>query len=125
MCLELELPRTRDGPRLARLRLAQWLGSELDDRKLGDATLLTCELVTNALQHGRGMIELRTQLDENRLMVEVIDQGTGFERLLRERDSDTIGGWGLKLVESIASRWGIHEGTSHVWFELDRPGSRL
>lgn len=22
------------------------------------------------------------------------------------------------IVESLASRWGVHEGTTHVWFEL-------
>ena len=58
-------------------------------------------------------------------MVEVIDQGKGFARTVRERGFDALGGWGLDLVETIASRWGIHEGSSHVWFELERRGPRL
>jgi hypothetical protein len=26
-------------------------------------------------------------------------------------------------VDDQASRWGIHEGTTHVWFEVERPRS--
>ena len=29
------------------------------------------------------------------------------------------------IVEAEASRWGVHEGTTHVWFEVERPGPRL
>jgi hypothetical protein len=29
------------------------------------------------------------------------------------------------IVDAESSRWGIHEGTTHVWFELERPGPRL
>jgi anti-sigma regulatory factor (Ser/Thr protein kinase) len=96
----------------------------LDGREFDDVRLLTTELVTNALVHGRGRIKVLGQLDEHRLMIEVIDEGEGFERFVRERDFDDVGGFGLKAVEAIASRWGIHEGTSHVWFELERCGPR-
>jgi hypothetical protein len=57
--------------------------------------------------------------------VEVIDQGDGFERMVREL-FETAGGHGLNIVDAIASPWGIHEGASHVWFELERgPDSKL
>ena len=49
---------------------------------------------------------------------EVVDEGAGFEREVRERGAQEIGGRGLLLVEALSSRWGIHEGTTHVWFEL-------
>jgi hypothetical protein len=58
-------------------------------------------------------------------MIEVIDEGKGFERIVRDRDFDDVGGLGLNAVDMIASRWGIHEGTSHVWFELERRRPRL
>jgi hypothetical protein len=29
-----------------------------------------------------------------------------------------VGGWGLHLVESLSERWGVHAGSTHVWFEL-------
>ncbi len=75
--------------------------------------------------HGRGEITLRAHLDEDRLLVEVIDEGGGFERTVLNSDFDSIGGRGLAIVDAEASRWGIHEGTTHVWFELERPGPRL
>jgi anti-sigma regulatory factor (Ser/Thr protein kinase) len=75
--------------------------------------------------HGRGRIVLRAELDADRLLVEVIDQGHGFERTVRQRDFEGVGGHGLGIVDVLASRWGIHEGTTHVWFELERPGPRL
>jgi anti-sigma regulatory factor (Ser/Thr protein kinase) len=93
--------------------------------QLEDARLLTSELVTNAVVHGRGAIGLSALLDEDRLMIEVIDEGDGFERTVRQHGLDAVGGNGLNIVDRLASRWGIHAGSSHVWFELERPGPRL
>ena len=28
------------------------------------------------------------------------------------------GGWGLHLVDRVALNWGVHEGSTHVWFEV-------
>ena len=97
----------------------------MDARELADAKLLASELVTNALMHGQGRIEIRAELDENHLLVEVIDEGHGFERIVRKQDFNRVGGRGLHLVDALASRWGIHDGSSHVWFELERRGPRL
>ena len=33
-------------------------------------------------------------------------------------DKADVSGRGLFLVEALTNRWGIHEGTTHVWFEL-------
>lgn len=120
-----ELPRTGAAPWSARQRVGEWLGADLDGHELDDARLLTSELVTNALVHGQGRIEVHAELDENHLLVEVIDEGKGFEQVVREQDFDRVGGCGLHVVEALASRWGIHEGSSHVWFELERRGPRL
>jgi anti-sigma regulatory factor (Ser/Thr protein kinase) len=119
------LARDREAPRVARELLAQWICRQLDEREECDARLLVSELVTNALVHGRGTIQLHARFDENHLIVEVIDDGNGFERVVRERDFDRLGGWGLTLVDALASRWGIHDGRSHVWFELERRGRVL
>lgn len=145
--LVLELARTPAAPRTARHELAGWLGSRHDDPELIDATLLVSELVTNALVHGRGRIELRAQLDDDRLRVDVIDEGHGFSRTdpcagggrdgaggrgdagARHgnggRGDGTArhddGGRGLEIVDAYASAWGIRDGTTDVWFELRRP----
>jgi anti-sigma regulatory factor (Ser/Thr protein kinase) len=121
----LELPRDSSAPGRARQWLADSFRSELTPEELERATLIASELVTNAVVHGCGKIMLRGLLNEDRLLVEVIDEGQGFERTVRQRNFDAVGGWGLAVVDAQASRWGIHEGTTHVWFELERPGPRL
>jgi hypothetical protein len=68
---------------------------------------------------------LRADLDEDRLLVEVLDDGHGFEHTLREVSFDELHKRGLVIVDALSSRWGIHEGTTHVWAELERPGPRL
>jgi anti-sigma regulatory factor (Ser/Thr protein kinase) len=96
-------------------------------RTLITARLLVSELVSNAVTHGHGRITLRAQLFERRLLVEVIDEGDGFDRRLRERGFRTpgVGGWGLSVVDAESSCWGVRRDSSHVWFELERPGPRL
>lgn len=123
--LELSLTPTERAPAIARRRLADWLARALPDEEVHTAQLLTSELITNAVVHGEGDITLRAELDDDRLLVEVMDHGHGFEREMRERDFESVGGYGLTIVESESSRWGIHEGTTHVWFELERAGPRL
>ena len=123
--LEVDLPHTVQAPGIARRSLADWLAPAVDSDELGAARLLVSELVTNAVVHGHGDIRLRATLDDDRLLVEVIDEGEGFERTIRQQDFASIGGRGLAIVDAEASRWGIREGTTHVWFELERPGPRL
>jgi anti-sigma regulatory factor (Ser/Thr protein kinase) len=122
---EIELPRELSAASQARRWLEDHYAAVLDGDELDTAQLLASELVNNAVLHGHGTITFRTALDENRLIVEVIDEGSGFERVLDRHDFDRIGGFGLEIVEAVASRWGVHEGTTHVWFELERPGPRV
>ena len=123
--LEMELPRAETAAVAARRALRRSYAGRIDRDLLDDAELLVSELASNALRHGRGDITLRACLDDDRLLVEVIDEGSGFERALRRKDFGQVGGWGLDIVDDVASRWGVHEGTTHVWFELERPGPRL
>lgn len=66
---------------------------------------------------------MRVQLDDARLLVEVIDEGSGFERDLRRKDVWQVAGWGSGIVDDVAGRWGVHEGKTHVCFQLT--GSRV
>jgi Histidine kinase-like ATPase domain len=120
---EFELTPGLDAPSLARRLLTQSLMPALANGVLDTAELLVSELVTNAVTHGRGRITVRAQLSERRLFVEVVDEGDGFEPVLRERDSTTpeVGGWGLTVVHAESSRWGVSRDSSRVWFELERP----
>lgn len=123
--VEVELTRNASAGARARRLLEQMLAGTFDVGELGRAKLLVSELVNNAVLHGHGSITFKADLDEDRLHVEVIDEGSGFEREVREQDSENLGGRGLRLVDAEASRWGLYEGTTHVWFELERPGPRL
>jgi two-component sensor histidine kinase len=95
------------------------LGDRLAALPLADVILVTSELVSNAVQHGSGEIELRLDHDDKTVHGQVIDQGSGFEAEVRERGLTDIGGHGLALVAKLTDRWGVFEGSSHVWFELE------
>ena len=107
--LEVELSSDTAGPRAARHALAGWAAPHLDRDVLADAELLVSEVATNAVLHGVGPITLRAALDDERLRVEIVDQ---------------VGGWGLEFVEDLSVNWGVHEGSTHVWFELECRESR-
>lgn len=119
------LARDLTAPGAGRRAVERWFGALLEPSELGNVKLLTSELVTNAVVHGTGKITLHARFHDERVLVDVVDEGHGFERALRKRDFDDVGGRGLTIVDATASRWGIHEGTTHVWFELQRSGPRL
>jgi anti-sigma regulatory factor (Ser/Thr protein kinase) len=123
--LEVELPRNRGAARLARQLVAERFGAQLTPEELDTVWLLMSELVNNAVLHGHGHITMKAQADGGQLRVDVIDGGTGFERHVRHTGFDALDGRGLQIVEAESSRWGITEGTTHVWFELERHGPRL
>ncbi len=123
--LDFELPRGVGAPAIARHRVRDLCTGRIEAELVTAAELLVSEIVTNALRHGEGRITLQCSLDGDRLLVEVVDEGSGFERELRRSDIDRVSGWGLGLVEDLSSRWGVHEGTTHVWFELELRGPRL
>jgi anti-sigma regulatory factor (Ser/Thr protein kinase) len=120
---EQELPRSFDAAWVARRSLVAWVGAELEADELHRAKLLSSELVNNAVVHGRGQILLRTNLNQERLLVEVIDEGDGFSWDSRGRGRSR-GGLGLEIVDSEATRWGVRGGSTHVWFELARRRER-
>ena len=119
---EVELARDACSPRAARRLLEEAFAPALSRSEMDTARLLATELVTNAVLHGRGAIGFRAELSERRLLVEVADQGSGFERSDSGRGVEPGRGWGLALVASASSRWGIRDAPgTRVWFELDRP----
>jgi anti-sigma regulatory factor (Ser/Thr protein kinase) len=87
-----------------------------------DAKLLVSELITNAVKYGSGgavTLEVVSEGPEH-MRVDVSDDGVGFVPVARSRPATEVGGWGLHMVESVSDRWGVHEGSTHVWFELSR-----
>jgi len=53
----------------------------------------------------------------------VIDGGAGFDPEVRH----AVNGFGLRLVDKLASRWGVEResNTTRVWFEVDRRRRRF
>ncbi len=88
--------------------------------------LVVSELVSNAVLHsGLGpsdTVQLRVELTDQLLRVEVTDEGTGFAPSARPAPGTDHHGWGLLLVERLAIRWGVEDqpGTT-VWAELALP----
>jgi len=116
--LVLNLPPDTSAPGLARAAAKTYVAGEVSPDRLSELSLVVTELVSNALEHGRGQVGFRLQLDDGVVRGEVTDQGGGFEHEVRERGPEDVRGRGLSLVAALTNRWGIHEGTTHVWFEL-------
>ena len=123
IAISLNLPHDRSAPTVARRTATLHFDGLLQPERLGDLRLVLSELVSNAVVHGRGEVVLRLDFDGSTVRGEVIDQGHGFEHELRVSGPGDVGGRGLMLVEQLASRWGVHEGTTHVWFELSAKAS--
>jgi anti-sigma regulatory factor (Ser/Thr protein kinase) len=116
--LDLRLPRDETAGNVARSAIRARFGEQLEPDRIGELSLVATELVTNAVMHGHGDITLKLRVDGDSVYGEVVDEGGGFEREVREQGPDELNGRGLMIVDALSRRWGIHEGTTHVWFEL-------
>ena len=89
-----------------------------------DLRLLVTEVVTNGVRHGseRGTVDMVVKLDDEKVKVEVSDAGRGFSPPEAPMPRiDGTGGWGLQLVDRVATSWGVRVGQATcVWFELAR-----
>jgi anti-sigma regulatory factor (Ser/Thr protein kinase) len=117
--LAQDIPRDPRAPSTAR-RMVDELGDVVDPACAEQAWLLLSEVVSNAVRHGEGA-HVRVLLDAvqgGELRCEVVDEGHGFVPKARDKPSTDVGGWGLHLVETLSRRWGVREGSTHVWLEL-------
>jgi anti-sigma regulatory factor (Ser/Thr protein kinase) len=88
-----------------------------------DVVLATNELATNSLLHtGRPCRVTGSYPAVGVIRIEVADTGSAsFELPSALGGTDAVGGRGLMIVGSVASRWGTSVGrdVTRVWFEVD------
>jgi anti-sigma regulatory factor (Ser/Thr protein kinase) len=119
--LSLTLPPRPESATRARRALVQ---HGLDEEIEHTVTLLTTEIVANSVRHAIGgrEIHVAATVEPAFVRVEVLDAGPGFDPEVRH-DSD---GYGLRLVDKLATRWGVERGRGTlVWFEVDRRTRRF
>jgi len=124
-CLDLEMPAVSDA--LTDVRSA-FADLPVPASVLDDARLLVSELVANSMRHARlgpnDTIRVEAEVENGRLRVDVIDGGRGGAPPVAGGIRPSPGaesGWGLYLVETLATRWG--HGAGRYWFELEVDGS--
>lgn len=95
----------------------------LEPETLADVKLALTEACSNSIRHayreGRnGGVEIRYEVDSDRLTVEVRDEGSGFSVDAAPGSEDDLdeGGLGLAIIEAV---------TDELAIESDEGGSRL
>ena len=105
--LHVRLPRDLTSPATARRQIAALI-QDASDSAQDVVRLLTTELVTNAVLHGDGAIDLSAHRHDNLLRIEVHDGSPAFP-LPEESDMGAERGRGLCMVAELANGWGILE----------------
>jgi anti-sigma regulatory factor (Ser/Thr protein kinase) len=118
--LSLRIDRGPNAAAKARRSLTT-LRLDLDGPLMETLRLLVTELVTNSVRHARAdTLLLRVLVGGSAVRTEVTDAGPGFDPAEVGSLSSDRTGWGLFLVERLATRWGVHRNGNgtRVWFEL-------
>jgi anti-sigma regulatory factor (Ser/Thr protein kinase) len=119
--LSLTLPPVPESATRARREL---VSHGLEDELEHTITLLVTEIVANSVRHAGASADIHVgaTLEPGYARVEVLDAGPGFDPEIRH-DTD---GFGLRLVDKLATRWGVERGQGTlVWFEVDRRRRRF
>jgi anti-sigma regulatory factor (Ser/Thr protein kinase) len=111
-------PDTEAGWR-ARHALRERFAHVLSDRGLIDLTAVVTELVNNSVAHGpQRPITVALEVSDGMVRGEVADQGNPVNVVPQDRVAAEKGHLGLRVVDELASSWGVYKGSTHVWFEL-------
>jgi serine/threonine-protein kinase RsbW len=125
--IDVRLALDVQAPAAARSVVADSLGDLVVASVLDTAQLLVSELVTNSVRHsgapaGAGVI-VRVELTTDMVGLHVEDPGRGGAIAPHPPDSETGGGFGLNLVQTLSERWGVErvaQGGTRVWAQLPR-----
>jgi anti-sigma regulatory factor (Ser/Thr protein kinase) len=118
----MSLGRSPEAAAEARRAIAA-LRADLDPPLMETLRLLVTELITNSVRHtAADSVTLKVAVGKSAVLTEVSDTGPGLEPECIEQAGADDTGWGLFLVQRLATKWGVkHDGPlKRVWFELSR-----
>ena len=121
----IELPATAAAAGMARRELASTPGiaGELGYKALLMASEIIAVYVQDIEPGGGTMVRLSIFVSTARVRIEV-GGGTPVappDVLLNSRETPSLGGMGLRIVDRMADAWGVREADgSAIWFELAR-----
>lgn len=104
--------------RLALTGIARMRAEPISQEVLGDLKLALTEACTNSVKHayggGEGTVEIRYELHADRIVVEIVDQGEGFEppaapSTALDDDELSEGGLGIAIIEALADSFEIRD----------------
>lgn len=124
--VSLTIPAKPEYIALGRLALTGLLRAhEIEQEVVADLKLALTEACSNSIRHayadGReGVVEIRYELADGRLAVEVADEGRGFESEARTAAPDELdeGGLGLAIIRAVTDELAVGR-------RPDGAGSRL
>jgi len=128
-CLALSLPAIPTSVRKARVSVGETAaGLGASERVVDDIRLCVSEAVSNTVRHAygtrRGDVDVVVERENGDLNVVVRDEGQGMSH--ETSKSRTTGGYGLKIIESIAERLTItsaREAGTEVRMTFSIPGA--
>jgi anti-sigma regulatory factor (Ser/Thr protein kinase) len=99
--------------------VGQLLGQNASAALCEDLELIASELVTNAVRAGSETIGVSLALEDDRVVIRVSDEASGWPEA-RDADIYDTGGRGLPLVSAISTSWGVRLSPNGkvVWAEL-------
>lgn len=83
----------------------------LSEETLGDLKLAVTEACSNSVRHGygeggEGVVEILYELQPDRLVVEVTDEGPGFDAKGARSDEDLAeGGLGIAIIKAVSDEF--------------------
>jgi serine/threonine-protein kinase RsbW len=123
--LRLKIPAKPEYLVLGRLVLTGLSRSQpIDPDTLSDLKLALTEACSNSIRHAYertgGFVEIRYELGDEFLAVEVLDDGPGFEPESATNDSEALdeGGLGLAIIQAVSDE-------TEIGRRSDGTGSRL
>jgi len=123
--VRLTIPAKAEYITLVRLALGGLAGlRRLSEEALGDMKLAVTEACTNSVRHGyndgEGTVEVVYELQDDRLVVEVADDGPGFDPAGDRPTGDGLaeGGLGIAIIQAVSDEFEAGK-------QADGSGSRL